>query len=169
MYYVIETNYVGPNPSQNLDADTIEIATEPARTNSSHEVRLDGWCGTTNDWAVYAHGEFVTIEEARAAIAEKFGDVRDCTPDDSKFDAESVVEVCRRGRYAPMNAAQTVDWCCEGLREDVSADTTDERIAALVDEYEDAANGEGYTLDESALSEYITEHRDELRDEREEG
>jgi hypothetical protein len=68
-----------------------------------------------------------------------------------------------------MNAAQTVDWCCEGLREDVSADTTDERIAALVDEYEAAANDEEYTLDESALSEYITERRDELRAEREEG
>ena len=28
-YYIISTEYVGPNPHENLDADRIEIRTEP--------------------------------------------------------------------------------------------------------------------------------------------
>ena len=45
MYYIIEHKYVGPNPDQNIDADWIEIDTVPATTNSSHEDRIEGWCG----------------------------------------------------------------------------------------------------------------------------
>lgn len=87
MYYLIENKYVGPNQRQDqyIDLDTIEISTSPAITNSSHEERIEGWCGTTNDWAVYAHGEYGTIEEARAAITDKFGDVRDCDPNGCRF------------------------------------------------------------------------------------
>ena len=33
-----------------------DIHTSPAHTNMSHQPRLRGWCGTTNDVAVYAHG-----------------------------------------------------------------------------------------------------------------
>lgn len=29
---------------------------DPPRTNQSHEPRLTGWCGTTNDVAVYGRG-----------------------------------------------------------------------------------------------------------------
>ena len=32
-YYVISTEYVGPNPHEHLDADRIEIHTEPGVTN----------------------------------------------------------------------------------------------------------------------------------------
>ena len=88
MYYIIETNYAGANKNrdQYVDLDRIEIRTAPAKTNMSHQVRIEGWCGTTNDWAVYAHGEYATIAEARAAIAETFGKVRE-------FDAECADEV----------------------------------------------------------------------------
>jgi hypothetical protein len=159
MYYIIETNYVGPNQTQDqyVDVDKIEISTSPAITNSSHEERTEGWCGTTNDWAVYAHGEYATIEEARAAIAEKFGD-------SFESDDEDVVETYKPGKFAPMNSQATADWAYEGIRSDIDADTTDERIAELVTEYEAEANSNGYTLD-SDLEDFMRERRQELRDE----
>src|SRR5256885_2081753 len=82
MYYVIESKYVGPNQdqSQYCDVDTIGIFTAPGKTNSSREVRLEGWLGTTNDWSEYAHGEYESVEAAEAAIREKWGHTRDTTP-----------------------------------------------------------------------------------------
>jgi len=167
MYYVIETNYVGPNQAQNqyADIDRIEISTSPAITNSSHEERTEGWCGTTNDFAVYAHGEYATIEEARAAITDRFGEVRDSDANGKAFesDDEHVVETYKPGKYTPMSSQATADWAYEAIQS-VAADTTDERIAELVGELEVAANGEGYTLD-SDLEEFMKERRQELRDE----
>lgn len=167
MYYIIETNYVGPNQTQDqyVDVDMIEISTSPAITNSSHEVRLEGWCGTTNDWAVYAHGEYQTIEEARAAIIEKFGDVRDLSPEGYSFDSHdaAVVEIYKPGKYEPMSRQATADWAYHGINADIGADTTDERIAELVADYEDDANRDGYTLD-SDLRNFMEERRQDLRD-----
>ncbi|EIZ8584089.1 hypothetical protein MQY53_001615 [Salmonella enterica subsp. enterica] len=166
MYYIIETKYVGPNQDQNVDVDTIEISTSPAITNSSNEERTEGWCGTTNDWAVYAHGEYATIEEARAAITEHFGEVRDsdANGDSFKSDDEDVVETYKPGKYAPMSSQATADWAYEGIQSDIEAETTDKHIAELVAEYEAEANSNGYTLD-SVLKNLMQERRQELRDE----
>jgi hypothetical protein len=168
MYYIIETNYVGPNQGQDqyADVDTIEISTAPAITNSSHEERIDGWCGTTNDWSVYAHGEYATIEEARVAIKNKFGPVRDFDADGSPFESgdENVVEIYKPGKYAFMGRQATADWAWSGIEIDIKADTTDERIDALICEYEAEANKLGYTLD-SVLENEMWAHRQRLRDE----
>lgn len=167
MYYIIETKYVGPNQTQDqyVDGDKIEISTSPATTNSSHEERTEGWCGTTNDWAVYAHGEYATIEEARTAIADKFGVVRDSDPNGDSFelDSENVVEVYKPG-YEPMSSQATADWAYERIQSEIEADTSDERIAELVAEYESEANSNGHTLC-SNLEDFMKEHRQELRDE----
>lgn len=167
-YYIVETNYVGPNQDQYVDADTIEIRTAPALGNMDHEPHLDGWCGTTNDRAVYAHGGYATIEEARAAIAEKFGEVRDSDANGDSFesDDEDVVETYKRGKYAPMSSQATADWAYESIQSDIEADTTDERIAELVAEYEAEANSIGCTLD-SDLESFMQAHRQKLRDEAE--
>lgn len=168
MYYIIETNYIGPNQDQDryVDADTIEIRTSPAVTNSSHEERTEGWCGSSSNWAVYAHGEYATIEEARAAITENFGEVRDsdANGDSFKSDDERVVETYKLGKYAPMSRDATEDWAYEGIQSDIEANTTDERIAELVAEYEAEANNDGYTL-HSDLAGFMQERRQELRDE----
>lgn len=165
MYYIIENNYVGPNQTQDqyVDADKIEISTTPAMTNSSHEERTEGWCGTTNDWAVFAHGAYATIEEARAAITEKFGEVREFEGNGNSVD---VVETYKKGKYAPMGRQETADWAYEGMRSDIKAETTDERISELVAEYEADANRNGYTLD-SKLEDFMLDRRQELRDEQE--
>lgn len=166
MYYIIETKYVGPNQTQYVDVDKIEISTSPAVTNSSNEQRIDGWCGTTNDWAIYAHGEYATIEEARAAITEIFGDVRDSDDNVGSFesDDDDVVETYKPGKFSPMSSQATADWAYESLQSDIEADTSDERIAELVAEYEAVANSYGYTLD-SDLEDFMQERRQELRDE----
>ena len=164
MYYIIETNYVGPNRAEGryLDSDTIEIRYTPAITNSSREERTEGWCGTTNDWAVYAHGEHATIEEARAAIAQKFGEVRDSDANGDRFesDDENVIETYKPGKYAPMSSEATAEWACS----EIEADTTDDRIVELVAEYEAEANSSGYTLG-SDLEGFMLKRRQELRDE----
>lgn len=166
MFYVIETHYAGPNPldSNNIDANTIVISTTPATTNSSQEVRLDGWCGTTNDWAVYAHGEYPSVELARAAIATRFGDVRASDANGAFVsDDDTVIEVYKPGRFAPMTKEHTGDWAFDGIQADISATTSDERIAELVAEYEAEANSEGFTLD-SDLADMMKERRQELID-----
>lgn len=168
MYYIIETNYVGPNRThdQYVDVDRIDISTSPAMTNLSHVERTEGWCGTTNGWSVYAHGEYDTIDAARAAIAEKFGDVRNSNPDGDSFesDDDDVVETYKVGRFAPMSRLDTADWAYQGILSDIEADTTDERIDELVAEYEAEANSIGYAL-HSDLKAIMQERRQELRDE----
>ncbi|MFR9719891.1 hypothetical protein ACL00X_11095 [Aeromonas diversa] len=168
MFYIIESKYVGPNPyeTQNVDADVIEISTTPAMTNSSHEERLHGWCGTTNDTAIYAHGEYATLEEACAAVIDIFGDVRvhDANGDTFEPSGDDVVKAYKAGKYIPMSSEDTADWCYEGIKADITAETTDEQIAKLVAEYEAEANSNGYTLD-SDLDGFMQERRQELRDE----
>lgn len=168
MYYIIETNYVGPNRTQEeyVDVDRIDISTSPAMTNLSHVERTEGWCGTTNGWSVSAHGAYATIEEARAAIAEKFGDVRSSDTDGDSFesDDENVVETYRPGKYAPLGSQATADWAYDGIQTDIDAGTSDERITELVAEYEAVANSYGYCLD-SGLRGFMLERRQELRGE----
>ncbi len=84
-FYVVETNYV-----DNENGDKVEIRTAPARTNFSHEVRIIGFCGATNNRAVYAHGEYATLEAARAAIASLFDVIDD--DDEAEADDEEIFE-----------------------------------------------------------------------------
>lgn len=166
MYYIIETKYSGPNRDQYPDADVIEIRTSPAITNGTHEERTEGWCGTTGGWAVYAHGAYETIEEARAAIATRFGEVRDSDASGDRFepDTEAVIETYKRGKYEPMSSQATADWAYEGIQSDIEADTTDARITELVAEYETEANRNGCTL-HCDLEDFMRDRRQELRDE----
>lgn len=168
MFYIIETNYVGPNHNEDqyVDVDKIEISTSPAITNSSREECTEGWCGTTNDWAVYAHGEYATIEKARATISEKFGEVRDSDPNGDSFESyeEDVVETYKPGKYAPMSRQATANWAYEGIQSDIEANTSDERIAELLAKYEAEANSNSYTLD-SDLKDFMQQRRQELHDE----
>lgn len=71
VYYLIHRVYAGPNHDQHeLDAEQLIVQCEPGRTNMTHEPRIDGWLGTTNDWAEYARGEFVSADELVAYAAE---------------------------------------------------------------------------------------------------
>lgn len=167
MYYVIETSYVGPNQKQDryVDASHIDICTAPAVTNSSHEERIDGWCGTTNDWSVHAHGEYETIEAARSAIEEIFGDVRGCDIDgrDFEFDDETVVESYKIGNFIPLSSEASINWAYDWIENSIQADTTDVQVEELVAALEEEANENGFSLDGS-LENYVLDHRQHLRD-----
>lgn len=166
--YVIEHKYVGANQDseQFVDADRIEISKKPATTNSSYVERIKGWCGTTNDWAIYAHGEYETTELARKAIADKFGSVRDVDANGDEFlsSDENVIEVFKLGKFEPLSRQATSDWAFEGIEEDITIDTTDSEIDKLVGIYESNANSEGYTLD-SDLEDFMKAHRAALVEE----
>lgn len=166
MFYIIETVYTGPNQTQDqfVDADTIEIGTEPARGNCSGEIILNGWCGTTNDWAVYAHGEYETVEEAEDAVKRIFGPVHEEDANGDAFENrdESVVKVFKQGEYEPMSKEAAGNWLAAAIYEDIDATTSDDRIQELVEEYEGLANDEGYTIDSGDLQDLLEKRRQDL-------
>lgn len=165
MFYLIEYNYVGPNPSddKNTDADTIEICTKPAYTNLSCELCIEGWAGTTGVWCVTAHGEYETLEKARAAITEKFGKTRECAVSGEPFDSDdtSAVEVHKPGEFEPMGYNGTASWAHEEMQDAITIKTTDAEISELVAQFEKAANEDGYTLHD-ALEDFMLKLRDDL-------
>lgn len=164
MYYIIETNYVGPNHDQHMDDDDIRISTVPARGNSTGEVITEGWCGTTNDRAVYAHGGHESVDAAKAAIAKKFGYVRyeDANGDDFlTHHYGDIVAVCKPGKYEQMSRQGTADWAHESIQSDITAETTDEKLAELLEDYAWEANDQGYQP-HSDLIDFMTDHRDGL-------
>jgi len=156
-YYVVEYQYIGHEEGKD---DLIHIQTTPARDLDGN-VCTDGWCETWGDWAVYAHGEYVILNDARAAVREKFGDVREV---DGSY-GPAVIETYKVGLHEPLNSYESYEYCLGYIQADVNRDTTDERIDELVAEYEIEANWNGYTLDADGLAEMIRDYRDELRDE----
>ena len=158
-YYIIETNYVGPNDL--YDPDTIGIYTRPAYGNMSKEPVVDGWAGTTNDWATYAHGEFDSIDEARAKIAELYPERREI----DEYDYENViVELYKPGKYAGMSKEGTSDWLARDLR--LTGDETDEQLQEIIEIAEANANDEGCTLHSDAFS-ILADERDRAKAENE--
>jgi len=164
MYYIISNDYIGTNRDQrHIDGDNIVITTTPGRTNMSNEVRIEGWLGSSNDWSRSAHGLFNTEDAARAAIPELFGECRE-DDDLDEYDDDDIIARFRPGSYAPYSAENTIEWAYEGIRQDIDAATTNERIDERVAEYEADANADlGITLDEDALRDRMIEYRDDLR------
>lgn len=155
-YYIISTEYVGPNPNEHLNADRIEIRTEPGRANSSHEVRTEGWLGQTGDWSQHAHGEYATLDDALAAVGRLWPEHREgeyvVDHDDT------IVQTFRPGRYGLIGH--------DGLNSDdfVTAESTDEQIAESAAMLEEWANDAGctYVGGFEGLIEQLMVRRDEL-------
>lgn len=160
-FYIIETEYVGPDAqsNQHIDTHAIEIRTQPARANMSGEPVLRGWAGTTNGWATYAHGEHDSLEAAIETVIRHHGPVRDRDPDGEPWpiEDENVVAVYRVGAYAPMSPADTAEWAGQGIAQDVTAGTTPEDVERLLDEYATEAREQGYQVDLESLREAIVE------------
>ena len=159
-YYVIETNYVGPNDL--YDPDTIGIYTRPAYGNMSKEPVVDGWAGTTNDWATYAHGEFGSIKEARAKVEEMYPDRREV---DELQQDEDCVELWKLGKYAIMTREDTADWLYEATRE-LTGKESDEKLKEIIRNAESNVNDEGCTLHSDAFS-ILSDERDRKKAENE--
>ena len=176
MYYLIEIEYVGPNERDSYgnwigDSRVMSICTNPGRTNMSHEERTDGWLGTTNDNAVYAHGEFETLESARAA-AHEMGFTKYYEPENKYVDEDDdTVEqwISEEAARAQWDAG---DWFINGLGSagtcseyGITAKTTDEELNELVARAEREANENDAEL--HGTLKLFTELRDDLKSEAE--
>ena len=158
-YYIVEYQYIGLGDEESL----IRIQTTPAR-DLDGDVCIDGRCGAWNDWVVYGHGEYMTLDDARAAIPEKFGDVREVYDDYDDY-YYNAIDTYKFGRYEPLDKYESCDYFRDYIQSDVNRDTTNERIDELITEYEIIANEDGYTLDADGLAKLIRDYRDELASE----
>lgn len=59
-----ETVYLTRRVDLRTSATSYHVSTEPPRTNMSREVSVHGWCGTTNDVAVYGEGRAILTKWA---------------------------------------------------------------------------------------------------------
>ena len=152
MFYLTSSEYVGPN-ARSLENDYrrivyghyIDIQTAPGLRNMSHEPCVDGWLGTTNDWAEYAHGEYDTIESAQSARDEKFPETFTAENDPREDWPEEIV--VERVYVGPgENYFDASVWAYDDGQQQITAVTTDDQIKALVTESEAAAACEGVTL-----------------------
>jgi hypothetical protein len=139
---------------------TVSIQTVSACNNMSGAERLNGWCGTTNDIAVHAHGEYNTIDGARAAMYERFGSMHLINDDCSDPD---VVEEYGIGKYPVMDEDATEDFCYDGMRDDIHGNTTDAEIADLVETYREAARQEVGCELSPLIEAILTAYRDGSR------
>ena len=164
-YYIVETEYIGPNLDQDqyIDVDTIEIWTKPATVVGSSEPCTDGFCGSRNDWSIIAHGKFATLEAARAAIQERFAPVRNSDLLGNPFEAmdEDVVEIYKPGHFKPLTSEATGMWSYEFMEQEVTENTSDERIDELVNECRRELNNQGLAPHPS-LKTMMEDYREEL-------
>ena len=169
-YYLISTEWTGPKdankPGHWTDEHTWTIQTVPGATNMSHEERIEGYLGTTNNWHEYAHGEFETLEAARAAmeayamehghrhIAPVETESHYLTPDMT----DPVVETWTTATHETSYTASEWDQSLVGRNE--AAGKTDAEIDALAEEWERIADADGiYLIDD--VAEYLRGCRDD--------
>ena len=137
-YYIEEIRYCGPNPQDEkyIDFDRFEITTTPPRTISSNEICLDGWLGTYNDVARYAHGAHESLAAAEGAVEHMLGHEFRRDPEPSEF--HDVLAVYRLGRHEPISDEALGIWLQDV---DVPADVDDadliQQAEQLISELED--------------------------------
>lgn len=167
MIYLIARSYVGPNAGRDpwVDYDHVDLTTTPGRTNSSHEERTAGWLGTTNDISVHAYGAYETVEAAREALDALLPDGYRVEPADGDEEGDVVLRV-KPGAVELLSTAASRLWCGDALWQAVTADTTDDEIASLVDAAARACREDGVgALDTEILIQDGQQVRDDLRGE----
>ena len=165
-YYVVHERYCGPDPANHLDDEWYQVQTTPLVSSISGAIVTDEDLGVAGRFSSHGHGEFATLDEARAEIFEILcGEYRDAWPDGFPGDKNErgVVERYLVGRLYPMSPADSREYAQED-REKISDTTTDYQIFQIVIELERSAeNLENAQLDTYAAREYLTERRDALR------
>ncbi|RMG81451.1 MAG: hypothetical protein D6712_16240 [Chloroflexi bacterium] len=129
MYYIIETDYIGPSDDLVVHEDTIVVTTTPPRTNMSNEIRTEGWLGSTNDVARYAHGAFDNLDDAQSMVWYLCKHVgwREAEVDAAeKYDG--VVYKVFVGENERATPAYTREYFYDAICQFVKAHTTDEEI-----------------------------------------
>lgn len=169
MFYLLSSDYVGPNERHsdgNIrgDSEVMSICTEPGRTNQSHEVRVDGWLGTTNDTSRSAHGEFETVEEARTEAARLgFTATPRADEDDYGLDDDVIEQWVRpeaaREQWDAADWFSTVGAAGVAAEYGITAESTNAEIAAASElAYEQAVTA-GFEV--HGIEDYMLELRAE--------
>ena len=129
----------------------------------SHEPVIDGWAGTTQDFSVFAHGEYHSQEDAQKAIEKLFGDVRyeDENGPFASMDNDTVL-VCKPGKFAPMTKQATVDWLYDACNSEITENTTDDELEEMLKQAQEEAERFGMELYHCGLD-FLTEMRDSKR------
>ena len=178
MFYLVVDEYVGPNKKDSTgnfigDSRVAEIWNKAQKTNSSHEDRIEGWLGTTNDNSRTAYGEFETIEEARAAATELgFSEERDIYGEYYTFDENDSVIEAYVSKEASLEQWDADDWFYssnsrESIAESygITKDTTDDQLFEIARDAEKEAESDGIKLHNCYAS--MEELRDYLIEESE--
>ena len=73
-YYIVETHYIGPESHvrEYSELDRFEITTTPPK-NATGEISWDGYLGTSNNVARYAHGVYDSLAAAEDAAVISLG------------------------------------------------------------------------------------------------
>ena len=159
-YYIVETHYRAQphEDAKDIDLNQFEITTTPPK-NAIGEICWDGWLGTTNDVARYAHGAYDSLAAAEHAVINSFGgglfrrDPEEDLP-------PGVLAVYRPGSYVPDTILGL--WL-ESLV-DISADDTDDDLerqaTAMIYEMQE----EGCTVTHDRMLSALKTLRDNARE-----
>ena len=93
MYYVIEYYYTG-NSGQCIDGDRIVISTAPVVNPYPGDELFSDDFFEIPDYLVTTYAEYATIKDARDAIFNFFGPVREVEPE---YPDENVIETYKYG------------------------------------------------------------------------
>lgn len=151
-YYLISTEWTGADRAEHVNGDRIIISREPLRGNGNgRPVVTDGWAGTTNDTASYAHGAYDTLEAARAALRAEWPDA--VAVDWERDDDPDAVEVYRPDPLEHLGADGTLAWVSDAM----PASLTAGEVPGLVQEWADIARADGLVLDTRALERHLSQ------------
>jgi hypothetical protein len=151
-YYVISRENVSPN-AEPLNKIVI-IQDHPGTTNQSHEEKISGWLGTTNDCYESAHGEFASLAAAQKYVTENWTDFLPL----EEYDLES-------GEIEAYQDTREVwaidDYLSDYARENISASTTDDEIKKMAAEVETEAKKNSVYID-GDVEDFLSGTRKEL-------
>ncbi len=177
-FYLISEEDVSPNKKDSSgnwkgDTETMYITTEPGETNMSHQIKTEGWLGTTNDFSRNAYGEFDTLEDARKKAHDLgFTHQQDLDDEDYCTDDESTTVEAWTRESASREQWDAYAWFSglgrEGTIDEygITATTTDRELSDMVEKAEEDANSDGKELHDTER--YFEELRDWLKEQEEE-
>lgn len=164
MYYLIESQYVGPNRKDSqgnrYPSGELTIETSPGVRNMSREPAIAGWLGTTNDWSLTAHGEYETLEAAQAAA----DDLGYTEVSESEYDDTPDVIETRVSKADAREQWDASDWLGASTSREkqlselhITATTTDAELSTIEETLTSDARAEGIELHG------LDDHLEELR------
>ena len=163
-YYIEEIRYCGADARTDkyIDFDRFEITTEPTRKNMSGDICLDGWLGTSNDVARYAHGAYDSLAAAEYAVQNLLVD--EYRRDDEPSEFPDVLAVYRIGRLLPVSDEALGIWLQDV---DVSADADDVALRRQARDLARELEDTGVSASAVRIRECLESLRDSARAERE--